>query len=145
MIKALQQYVRSEAAVSNEGPAILKELFSLRVPPQVGQRARWKLRQVRAIPRDGWWDVSGEVAVDDPQSPYAVLPKLSFDAESGRGLPIDWLELSSQDATADGGRLLADAGTQKVRFRGRTAAVTDVDTDRCLLRIDATVIMEAQG
>jgi hypothetical protein len=39
-----------------------------------------------------------------------------------------------------GNRLHADAGTPRVRFTGRTPMVSDLDVERCLLRIDASVV-----
>jgi hypothetical protein len=140
VIKALQQHVRLEAAVSTEGPAILKELFSLRVANPTGQQARWKLQQVTARPHDGAWEVTGRVAVTNARKPYRVLLKPSFDAESGRGLSLDWSQLESQDATGDGERLHAEAGTTVVRFTGRTKPVSGLDVSRCLLRLDARIV-----
>lgn len=140
VVKALQKYVRSEATTSSDGPAVLKELFSLRVPTPPARKAKWTLRNVHAKPVHGAWEVQGEVIVEGADADYVLVPRAGFDPESGRPLAFAWETLASQDAIVDGQVLRVRAGTRKIRFTGRTAAGSGLAQDRCVLRLDVQFV-----
>jgi hypothetical protein len=139
----LRRYVRAESSESSDGPPILKELFSLRVPVRPPPRAKFKLSNVRAqIAGDGW-DVSGEIAIEPIDHPLRNYPRVSYEAESGRGVVLQWASMDATNARVEGQQLIAEAGTRKIKFVG-TARVEGQPPlpDRCILKVDATMSVE---
>jgi RNA polymerase primary sigma factor len=116
---AIRELVRPASRDLSDGPRALKELFKMGPPAPTAEQVRVVTPRGH-VDENGKWDVEATIRVRPDGRAWRMRPVLSFAAETGAGLPVEWerIEPVSSCTIDSDGRLIIAPGVREARFHG---------------------------
>lgn len=118
---------RTDVTSDSDGPALLRELLSLNLPPTPRSPGFPTVRRIDGhVDHTGAWNVEVEVRLPERADPWTINPVLKFVTTSGPHLSAMWerLEAASGCELTATGHVRCAAGTRSAVFRGTSAVAS---------------------
>jgi RNA polymerase primary sigma factor len=117
--EAIRELVRPASRDLSDGPRALKELFKMGPPAPTTEQIRVVAPRGH-VDESGSWDIEATIRVRPDGRAWRMRPILSFAAETGAGLTVEWERIEAlSSCTVDSENcLLIAPGIREARFRG---------------------------